>query len=151
MMGKKVYLKNFEQYDVVLEYDIDLGSHQILSRGFVDQEGKGFTFGTFSIENNDVAGVLSSPNGPIFFKNEIRILGSIESIEIKNQACAEPNFRHFSLWSKFQPVFDLIYRDRNEIETNPYDTERDDVDMFSMLANATKKSQFFVNYTKQWI
>ena len=74
----------------------------------------------------------------------MRVLGSLESIEVKIQESTAPDIHSFSLWSKSQKVFDLNYHGRDGIDVNPYDTEQEDVDMFSMLASATKKNQFFI-------
>ncbi|MET3120345.1 hypothetical protein AAKU64_004597 [Undibacterium sp. GrIS 1.8] len=148
-MGKKVYLKNFDQHNLVLEYDNYDGSYKIISREFAKQKELNFTFGIFVVVSSNVVGVFASPDGPIFFKNETRVLGSLESTEVK--VSTEPNIHYFSLWSNSQKIFDITYQDIDGIDSNPYDTKQEDVDMFSMLASATKKKQFFINYTKNWV
>ncbi|MFZ6747628.1 hypothetical protein [Undibacterium sp. Ren11W] len=150
-MEKRIYLKNFDNYLQILEYDTYEGSHRITTRDEITKNNVKISFGTFVVEGNNVVGVYATPKGPVFFKNETKLLGSLGAIKVEIQKNVKPGINHFSLYSKGQRVFETTYLDRDGIDCNPYDTEEEDINMFVMLSNATEKSQFFINYTKDWL
>lgn len=150
-MGRKIYLRSYDIHAEMLEYDVEDGSFRLLARTDVEQRGLPRTMGMYTKEEEHVFGVYATPDGPVFFRDSERIAGSFGRTQALVELDSQTNIHRFALFMDGQPAISTHYRDRGGIGANPYDTEREDVDMFAALAKATERPQFFENYRKVWV
>lgn len=151
MTTHELYLRSFDRHAEMLAYDVDRRLFRVIERKDFERLGVPRTFGAFTREGDDVYGVFASPDGPVLFKNDVSRLGQFGRIEAEVRFGEDKSTHQFELRDDGAELFSAIYRERDGVGTNPYDTSREDVDLFAMLASALKKPQFFENYTRPWM
>jgi hypothetical protein len=149
-MPSKIYLSSYDKHDELLEYDPRAGTRKILSRREFEALGANKTMGAFTREADRVAGVYASPDGPTFFLDAERVARPFGGVTAVVEEIG-PKRKRFRLTVEGRPLFDLEYRERFGIGTNPYDTEAEDIDLFALIARGTKNAKFFEGYTKDWV
>jgi hypothetical protein len=115
------------------------------------------TFGAFTRnEHGHVAGIFATPDGPAVFLNKTLMLVRPGETAVQlEDAGSNPHRSKFSLVHRSQPrrtqvVDALIYEHRHGVGTNPYDTEREDVDLFAMIATRLEREDFLRAYKRDW-
>ena len=148
MTNRKIYLRSFDKHAEILEIDADQGKVRVIERTAFEPLGVPRNFGAFTREGADVYGVFASPQGPVFFKNSITALGRFNRVRAELHLDERSRLQRFELWDGDVLVFSALYKERQGIGANPYDTAREDVDLFALMAAGVKKPQFFENYTR---
>lgn len=155
MATRTVHLKSYDLYAEILEYSLPEGKFAILPRTQFEQRGIALTFGAFSREGDQVAGVFASPEGPVFFLNARHVVGRFgrASATVSDLAVAFKSRRMFRLTHREEAgketEFTVIYDARLGLGANPYDNEDEDIDLFAMIASGVRLEQFFRNYTRE--
>lgn len=157
METRTVYLKSYDLYAEILEYSLPEGKFAIRQREQFAGRGIPLTFGDFSREGDQVAGVFASPQGPVFFLNEIHLIGCFgrTAAKVDDLAVGFKSRRMYRLThreeSGKETDLTLVYDTRLGIGANPYDNEEEDIDLFALIASGIRFEQFFRNYTKEWV
>ena len=150
-MGRKIYLRSYDTFQEMLEYDVDDGARRLVSREEVERAGLPRTFGMFSQAGDRVFGVYATPEGPVFFGDDIRIPGRFGMTRGSVELDPATGIHRFALFNDSQLVLSTHYPERAGLGTNPYDTAPEDVDMFVAVAKGTENRQFFENYRRDWV
>ena len=145
-MSRVIYLASYDLYQEILEYQYPEGKFAILRRPDVTAP---LSFGTFTREEDRVAGIFASPQGPVLFFDSRHLVGRLGVTTAHVEPSGKSRF-HFTLTHEGRVEYDLDYQERLGIGTNPYDNEQEDVDLFAMLAAGLRKEQFFRAYVKDW-
>lgn len=75
MMRRTVYLESYDQYDEILAYEVPESRFRILKRSEFEWLEEVAGFGRFTREEERVAGVFASSEGPIFFLDNEHVTG----------------------------------------------------------------------------
>jgi len=145
-MPRIIYLTSYDLYQEILQYHYPEGRFAILRRQDVTAP---LSFGTFTREENHVAGIFASLQGPVLFFDSRHLVGRLGATTASVEPSGKARF-HFTLTHEDRVEFDLDYQERVGIGTNPYDNEQEDVDLFAMMAAGLRKEQFFRAYVKDW-
>jgi hypothetical protein len=110
------------------------------------------TFGAFTRnEHGLLAGVFATPDGPaVFLGKSLMLIRPGETSVRLEGAGSNPHRSTFSLLHRTQVVNALTYEHRHGVGTNPYDTERKDVDLFALIATGHEREDFFQAYKQDW-
>jgi hypothetical protein len=151
-----VYLPSYDLYREVIEYHIPGGTYTVLDRDAFVKRGLPFSFGNFVREDENVAGVFASPEGPVFFMNERHFVGRYGYTRAKIDEIVTPPWK--AKLKKFQLIhsegvhtiqFDLMYKARLGLGVNPYDQTEEDIDLFERMARQVRDEAFFRHYTRR--
>lgn len=143
-----IYLRSYDTYNEMLEYDVDTGIPRLVSREEVERAGLQRTFGMFTRVGDRFFGVYATPEGPVFFGDDIRVLGRFGVTRGHIELDKATGIHRFALFDDSRLVLSTHYPEREGLGTNPYDTEPEDVDMFAAIAKGTESRQFFDNYRR---
>ncbi|MCM5682753.1 hypothetical protein M8A51_24745 [Schlegelella sp. S2-27] len=143
-----IYLRSYDTYKETLEYDVDTGASRLVSREEVERAGVQRTFGMFTRVGDRFFGVYATPEGPVFFGDDIRVLGRFGVTRGHVELDKATRIHRFALFDDSRLVLSTHYPEREGLGTNPYDTEPEDVDMFAAIAKGTESRQFFENYRR---
>jgi hypothetical protein len=150
-----VFLRSFDNVREVLEY-------ALVSRAWVPHaagdvpEGRR-TFGAFTREHDHVAGVFATPDGPaVFLDKTLMLVRPGETSVLLEGAGSNLNRSTFSLLHRTagpqtRVLNALIYEHRHGVGTNPYDSEREDVDLFALIASGLEREDFMRAYRRDWL
>lgn len=142
-----MYLRSYDTFKETLEYDVDTGASRLVSREAVERAGLQRTFGMFTRVGDRFFGVYATPEGPVFFGDDVRVLGRFGMTRGYIELDKASEIHCFALFDS-RLVLSTHYPERDELGTNPYDTEPEDVDMFAAIARGTESRQFFENYRR---
>lgn len=159
MQQRMIYLESYDRYDEILAYELGGESAWcILNRSEAETLGLPLSFGCHTRETDHVLGVVASPEGPVFFVDAEWITGPLGSltatVEVTAPASRERHRRDrrcFTLCHEGAVRLRFNYEERVGIGANPYDQEVEDVDLAALIASRMAHSQFFVNYTRDWV
>lgn len=149
-MSTVFYLRNYDKHNRVLQYDATTGVHRVLSRAEAEHAGLKKGFGAFVEEGGSVYGIFGSPNGPVLFRNELRIPVRPGATTARVVIDSVSHIHRFSVEDNGVHIFGTHYREREGLGANPYDQSAGDVDLFVMVAEGLTKPQFHTNYTRPW-
>lgn len=145
-----IFLRSYDNVREVLEYAPAARAWVLHAAVEVPQGHR--TFGAFTRnEHGLVAGVFATPEGPAVFlgKSLMLIRPGQTSARVKG-AGSNPHRSEFSLLHGTQVVNALTYEHRHGVGTNPYDTEREDVDLFALIATRHEQAAFLKAYRQDW-
>jgi hypothetical protein len=149
-----VYLRSYDLFDEFLRYELPQGRFAVITRHDFEALATPAAFGSFTREGNRVAGVFASPRGPIVFVDAQQITASFGHTSAAIEPASAPPMQQFTLIHdhplEAKVTLTLPYRERSGLGVNPYDTEREDVDLFALLVSGLNREQFFRGYTKDW-
>jgi hypothetical protein len=149
-----IYLRSYDRFDEFLRYELPRGSFVIITRNDFEALAVPAGFGAFTREGNRVAGVFASPRGPVVFVDSQQVNASFGHTSAAIVPASAPSMQQFTLIHdhplEANVTLTLTYRERSGLGVNPYDTEREDVDLFALLVSGLNRDQFFRAYTKDW-
>jgi hypothetical protein len=149
-----VFLRSYDNVREVLEYAPVSRAWVLHPAGDVPEAQR--TFGAFTREHDHVAGVFATPGGPAVFLDKTLMLARPGETSVRLEAEAlSPNRSTFSMvyrneFHQTHVLNSLIYEHRHGVGTNPYDTEREDVDLFALIANRLEQADFLRAYRRDW-
>jgi hypothetical protein len=146
-----VYLGSYDLYVEILEYRLPEGKYTVISRDAFVLLGVPLAFGWFAREDQHVAGVFASPDGPVFFMDDRYLVGRYGGTSAAVETAAGRSRMRFTLHHEGRLEFVVDYQERLGIGANPYDNEPEDVDLFALMATGTKNERFFRAYTRDWV
>lgn len=141
-------IKNMEDTKKICTYDIANNSYQIIDNS---SYGISTNIGFYSNVDNDIYGVMESPDGPIFFHNySLYYLEKIEYQFIHNHI--EEKVGKFELIIDGVVKESIIYRITPYTDYDPWSLEKD-VDFFQWICQSQEsvetKKKFHQYYTKE--
>jgi len=149
-MPHTLYLRSYDRYVEILEYQLPEGRFAILDSSVAGQPEESLTFGNFTREGNQVAGVFASPDGPVIFLDSTHLVAGYGSTSASVDAV--DGLLRFTLThlppGEAAVTLVLHYREREGIGVNPYDNTPEDVDLCALIAAGLRKPQFFRNFTR---
>jgi len=154
-LTRTIYLKSYDLYDEILEYQIPDGKFATLPREKFAARGIPLTLGAFCREGQRVAGIFATPDGPVIFLDSQQVQGRYgESFAAVKDVPGQTK-KYFAFGSKADGKemvrFGLLYEKRLGIGANPYDNEEEDIDLLAMIATNLQHEAFYKAYTKEWV
>jgi hypothetical protein len=149
-----VFLRSFDNVREVLEYAPATRAWVLHAAGDVPEARR--TFGAFTRSYDHVAGVFATPDGPaVFLDKTLMLVRPGETSVLLEAAGSNPDRSKFSLLHRTvgpqtRDLNALIYQHRHGVGTNPYDTEREDVDLFALIASGLEREGFLQAYKRDW-
>src|SRR4051812_31526751 len=119
-MSRVIHLASYDLYQEILHYHYPDGKFAILKRQDVTAP---LSFGMFTREEDHVAGIFASPQGPVLFLDSRHLIGRLGATTASVEPSRKARF-HFTLTHEGKIEFDLHYKERLGIGTNPYDNEQ---------------------------
>ena len=147
-----VYLKSYDVYDDFLRYELPEGRFSFLRQRDFEALGIPAAFGAFTREGERVAGIFSSPRGPVVFVDSRHVIAVFGHTSAAVEPASAPSMLQFTLIHDVpleeKIILTLLYKERDGLFANPYDTEPKDIDLCALLADGLSREQFVRAYTK---
>ena len=154
-MSRTIYLKSYDRYVDVLEYQIPEGKFSIVPREQFETRGIPYTFGNFCSEGQQVAGIFATPEGPVIFLGAQQVLGRFGDSFAMVKDVPGQTKKYFAFGHKAdgneRERFGLLYEKRVGIGANPYDNEEEDIDLLALIARSLDYPATYKLYTKDWV
>lgn len=136
-----IWLKNYDNARLVLEYDPATGKAMEVAKDLAGATSRGFYINS----GHDVVGVYASPDGPIFFVNRDRYPMTDTAFGVEHHPGAKEH--RFTARRGGAPVFDVAYPPRTDWGHDNWSADEESADWFLWLAGSAKQAQFYRYYT----
>lgn len=144
-----LYIQGYDAVHEVLEYATKTRAFRVCAKEDESVQGAPLVDGYFAREGAQVAGYFATPEGPAFFQDKKRFLGAFGAVQGRIERIGNTTRHRFTLTHR-SASFDLVYEERHGVGTNPYDTEREDVDLFAFIVGKLGDEAFFRRLAKPW-
>lgn len=141
-----IYLQNFESYKIICKYYEKTGKYKEI---FKKNTYRDKISGVYVNVGEEIVGLYSSYDGPVFFRNEEKFILKDINYRIKVIDKTE-KIKEFSLIIGEQKKISIEYYKQKYINYDPW-SEEDDVDFFLWLEKKQKEKDFYDKYTKNRI
>lgn len=139
-----IFLKNYSEAKLALEYDPQTGKRMEIARELVTAP---FARGFYVRAGGDLVGVYASPAGPVFFVNG-------ERYEMKDPAFGVEHHRgerehQFTARCGGELIYELQYPPRTDWGYDNWSADEESADWFLWLAGSVAEAQFYRYYTTE--
>jgi hypothetical protein len=143
----KKFLSSYDHFNRYLHLDTSSGESVVVETTEKPEASQRMR-GLFVEESGVSLGMYASSAGPVVFVGQKHYLCRVGKASAATKAQGSEK-RRFLLRIDGKEVFATLYNSRSGIDTNPYDKDLADVDLFALIEKNLATPSFFDNYVDQ--